>query len=411
MTITITVPAIPAGLHPAACWRRTLTGLNAGERGMRAVAGDWLHAGDSITAEIGTLLLTVDKTTTGWDTHYQTGERFPVEDATITAYLVTTDGLSEVWRRHFKQAKSAFGAASLKKLGTLLAQHPAPGKSAAVVEEAHRPNRQPGSCRWCGGHIGANFGHVTGHGDNAKVEHWKSCPRRRATNGTPCTLCGVSVCADDAEQVLTREGEGRWETRHRTLLNCTEYAIPSWEEMQQQRQAERDAERKREEKREKDRQNRAAKKNEKEEQQAAAHAAEQERIQGLATMSRTSQELYSKSLGAGGRVRLLQHSDILEDGSTTLRWTVETSASGTGWTGDDYDPDLGHAEPYTTLEAARRAYQAMKFELPRRTQPTGPACSNCDRPGARHPRYDSSGIKGLVCNSCNRDEDYMLSFA
>ncbi|MBB4936558.1 lipocalin [Streptosporangium album] len=35
----------------------------------------------------------------------------------------------------------------------------------------------------------------------------------------------------------------------------------------------------------------------------------------------------------------------------------------------------------------------------------------CHQGTARHDRRDSSGIAGRVCNRCNRDPDYMLSFA
>ncbi|MEV0616211.1 hypothetical protein AB0I81_23050 [Nonomuraea sp. NPDC050404] len=39
------------------------------------------------------------------------------------------------------------------------------------------------------------------------------------------------------------------------------------------------------------------------------------------------------------------------------------------------------------------------------------ACVNCDQPGATHHRRDSSGIPGKVCDRCNREPWYMLSFA
>ncbi|MEU2086746.1 hypothetical protein ABZ569_33355 [Streptomyces albus] len=412
MTVTITVPAVPAGHHPAACWRRTLTRLKSGESGGRAVCGEWLHAGDTVAVPAGTLVLAVDKTTTGWDTHYRTGERYPVKDATVTVYLAGPDGLTELWTRHFKHAKSAFGAGSLKKLARLLEQYPALGGSVTVVEEVRRPNLKPGTCRWCGTVVPARCGHTVGHGEDAQVEDWRSCPPRRAVSGTPCALCGVTVCADDAELVLVREGEGRWETRHRSVMRCTEYPPLSWEEMQQQRQAEREAERKRQEKREKDRQRRQARKREKQAAERAAHDAEQERIKDLATVSRASRELYDKGLGSGRRARLLEHTDTLEDGTTTTRWSVETYVAGSGWNGEDYDPDPGQAEHYTRLPDARGAYQALKFEpAPLRRRAGGPPCDNCERSGARHTRYDSSGIKGTVCDHCNQDEDFMLSFA
>ncbi|MFB7919496.1 hypothetical protein [Streptomyces sp. NPDC056061] len=43
--------------------------------------------------------------------------------------------------------------------------------------------------------------------------------------------------------------------------------------------------------------------------------------------------------------------------------------------------------------------------------PRGPECDNCGAYGARHARYYSSGIEGIVCDHCDRDPDVMLSFA
>ncbi|MBE9500756.1 hypothetical protein IHE61_31125 [Streptomyces sp. GKU 257-1] len=101
----------------------------------------------------------------------------------------------------------------------------------------------------------------------------------------------------------------------------------------------------------------------------------------------------------------------MEDGTTATRWTVETYSEGRGWTGEDYDPDLGQSKPYTRLREARTAYQALKFEpAPRTPRAGGPPCDNCGELGARHTRFDSSGIRGTVCRECDRDEDVMLSF-
>lgn len=38
-------------------------------------------------------------------------------------------------------------------------------------------------------------------------------------------------------------------------------------------------------------------------------------------------------------------------------------------------------------------------------------CDECGNSGARYRRCDSSGIPGMVCARCNRQSDYMLSFA
>lgn len=42
----------------------------------------------------------------------------------------------------------------------------------------------------------------------------------------------------------------------------------------------------------------------------------------------------------------------------------------------------------------------------------GGACANCGRhSNHRTKRYDSSGIEGMVCELCNRESKYTLSFA
>jgi hypothetical protein len=87
MTLTITVPVVPDGLHPSACWRRTLASIDSGKQCGYAVSGEWLHAGGVIEVPDGTLILAVDKATLGWDTNYRTRERFRVEDATVTVFL------------------------------------------------------------------------------------------------------------------------------------------------------------------------------------------------------------------------------------------------------------------------------------------------------------------------------------
>ncbi|MBE9500757.1 hypothetical protein IHE61_31130 [Streptomyces sp. GKU 257-1] len=142
MSVTLTVPAVPDGHHPAACWRRVLHTLDPGQSGGWAVSGPWLQAGDTITVPDGALILAVDKTTTGWDTNYRTGESYPVQDANVTAYLARPDGPVKVWNRHFKAAKSAFGSASLKKLSRLLDQYPAPGGGRRRRQGSPPPQRQ-----------------------------------------------------------------------------------------------------------------------------------------------------------------------------------------------------------------------------------------------------------------------------
>jgi hypothetical protein len=40
-----------------------------------------------------------------------------------------------------------------------------------------------------------------------------------------------------------------------------------------------------------------------------------------------------------------------------------------------------------------------------------PPCANCDAPGGKHHRVDSSGIGGKVCDRCQYEPSYCLSFA
>lgn len=413
----ITVPPLPSGYHPAACWRRTLTGLNPAERGGRCVTGEWLHATDTVDLPAGTLVLAVDKQNTGgWETNYKTGDRYPLEDATVTVYLADADGLTQLWTRHYKRAASAFGATTLKKLGALLDEHPAPGGEITVVREARRPNDKSGTCPWCSKFVPAVWGHVAGHGEDAHVEHYEDCPPRPASTGETCALCGVVVIGIQAQQHLVREGSGRWETRHRVLhgMSCTESPIASPEEQQEQAEERKRAAAKAAEKARQAEERKAARKQAAKDKKRAEHDAEQARVAGLATTGRTSRELYDKGLGGSMRVRLLEHTDALEDGTTTMRWSVETYGTSNGFNGEDYDPDPSTDTPYTELADARAAYQSLKFEPAPRArwrEPSGEPCANCDGPGGRFRRVDSSGIGGVVCASCDKDDDFQLSFA
>jgi hypothetical protein len=413
-TMRITVPAVPEGLKPAGCWRKTITGLDTTQNGGAQIAGEWLHAGDAVDLPAGTLILAVDKKTLRWDTHYRTGERYPVEEATITVHLTTGDGLAELWTRHYKQAKSAFGATTIKKITTLLTKHPTPRGEIAILDEAKRPSRKAGNCRWCGTHMSAGFGHQIGHGDTAQVEHYQSCPPGRADNGATCTLCNRTIVAHpgQAVTVMVRENGGRWETRHTTAMECTRFPAESWEEYQERRAAEQAEAKKAEDRRQKAAAKRAEKKAANAAEERKAHDAEQARIAGLKRVSRTERELNDKGIGDGVRAQLVEYTDTLEDGTTTTRWAVITRAAGSGWTGEDYDPDPGQATEYTRLEDARYAYRQLKWTPTPRPEYTGAGtCANCNQRGARHERRDSSGIPGLVCNRCDRAPDYLLSFA
>lgn len=76
----------------------------------------------------------------------------------------------------------------------------------------------------------------------------------------------------------------------------------------------------------------------------------------------------TKDWGGGWRARLLEHTDTLEDGTTTTRWSVETYGGSSGWNGEDYDPDPGTTEPFTSLPLARAAYRRYQFDPQRGTR-------------------------------------------
>jgi hypothetical protein len=306
----------------------------------------------------------------------------------------------------------------MKKLAVLREEHPAADGEITVVREAQQPNAKEARCRHCPYTVPAGTGHVIGHGDTAEAEHYRQCPTEAPENGEECAVCGVPVVSWQATRYYRRDGSRIQEIRHRPRdgRTCLENPVPSPEE-QHAALAERDAaereciaaERAEREKAEAGKARRAEAREAKKE---AEHAAEQAHIAGLETVSRSSDTLFGKNLGDGRRASLIEHTDTLSDGSTTRKWEANTYLSGSGWNGEDYDPDPGTTQECSRKEKALRAYRGLKYQsapLPRTYG--GGTCDNRDGPGARYPRHDSSGIKGKVCGSCNTDEDYMLSFA
>ncbi|GAB2717532.1 hypothetical protein [Kitasatospora kifunensis] len=414
------VPEVPQDLHPAACWRRAVTALDPAAHGGYAVIGDWLHAGDTVDLPADRLVITVDKATTGWKDGYRSGERYPVESATVTVYRIgQTD---PVWQRHYKQATSAIGATTLKKLTALLEALPVPDGAPVVVNEVWRPNLKDGDCRWCGTHLSKRVGHTVGHGDDAQVEHYRQCPDRQldptSSDLGTCELCGVEVVFGQAQLVLLREGAGRWAVLHNrefgTKRMCEVAPVPSPAEQAKAAEARRAAE---QAQREKEKAAQARKLQRAAERAAAKRAAaqaEQERVAGLATVKRTTENVYDKGLGNGRRARMDKHLDLLEDDTTTERWSVSVYYTSSGWNGEDYDPAEDEGGEWASKDVAHAHYKSLKWEpdpQPTRPSTAGGRCANCNGPGARHQRVDSSGIPGSVCDSCDRDDDFQLSFA
>lgn len=414
----ITVPP-PSDTPNTTSWRKTITALTDAKGG-NAIEGVFLQPSDVVDIPTGTLILTVDKTTTGWDYGYRTGERYALKDATIAVHITTTDGLTELWHRHYKSDRAAFGATTMKKLTALLSKHPAPGGDITVVEEARRPNRKSAECRWCHAQLPSGTGHLVGHGNDVEAEHWQSCPVQRTYAGT-CELCGVTIApTTPAGVMLIREGVGRRSLRHLPEVCCTERTPVSAEEYTAMSAAiTRTAAEERAEQAEKER--RAA---ERKEQRAAARKAAVEaaeraevaRVAELAETGRSVVNINSKNLGGSLRAKLDEITISLSDGTTTTRWVVSTYSTGTGWTGEDYDPDPGEEQEYTSKTAARAAYRALRFQPSGRHDYDthgvgwGVGCAECGWRRAEYQRHDSSGIPGKVCARCNRLEDYELSF-
>jgi hypothetical protein len=64
-----------------------------------------------------------------------------------------------------------------------------------------------------------------------------------------------------------------------------------------------------------------------------------------------------------------------------------------------------------TADLAERAAAAADRWQAKRPVRSSQKCDECDRPGARHHRTDSSGIAGVVCNTCSALPSAELSFA
>lgn len=94
--------------------------------------------------------------------------------------------------------------------------------------------------------------------------------------------------------------------------------------MDEERHRQAEANRKREERNRRNQEKAAARREEKRREEARLHREHLARIAGLKTVKRQTQELNDKGLDPRGTcVRLLEHTDTLEDGSVTTRWSVE----------------------------------------------------------------------------------------
>ncbi|WP_243877904.1 transcriptional repressor [Streptomyces sp. SUK 48] len=209
--------------------------MNRGQRGGYAVRGEHLPAGVAVLLAVGTLVIAVDRRTTGPALPRRRGARPRApEDAEVTVWLVElgeaggeSGGLREV-RRHYRQAVSACGPTTLAALERLLGEHPPPaaggaGEGGGPGVEVRRP--AAGRCRWCAEPVREHAGHqADAHGEG--VEHWLTCPPRRARDGAVCVLYGRTVVGSDAGEYLVRgpggPAEAVWETRHPPFRRCAD---------------------------------------------------------------------------------------------------------------------------------------------------------------------------------------------
>lgn len=440
----ITVPVVPEGKDTAS-WRRHLTGVDPAKDYSYRALGPWLQAGDLVEIPQGSLVLVVDRAVRGWKDEWVPGRRsrssafprsVPQKDAVVTVYLAADGELVEMWSRHYMSGKSAFGATTTKKLAALLEQHPVPEGTAQVLYEARRPNRKEGKCRWCTRTVRAEAGHAVGRGEDAQVEHYEQCTPQAVPGDQPCAcvLCGVEVVPYQAQLYLRRDGSGVWEARHALAYNggmsCVEQPVASPQEQREALAARDAAERERalaeQERTRKAGEKTRAAREKRERAKREAHEREQARVAALKTVDRASVPLFDKGLGGGMRARLLEHTDTLEDGTTTLRWTVETYYEGSLTANQDgeYDEDsTSTTEDFTDKKAARSHYQTFSFDSARgrsagRGSAAGPggsghgSCWECGSAPGQVERRDSSGVEGWVCYRCDRQnpDDYLLSF-
>jgi len=368
--LDIHIPDLCEGADLHRSWRRVLTDSSHIDDGQE------LAPGATVSAPVGTLLLSVDQTLTGWGTHYQTGRSYPLMSAQVRWYLVTDAGISRVGQNHFKAAKSVYSVGVANKSQRLLERHPVPsGEIAVLTEGRRRANLKAGECMWCGDVVAKDSGYVVGRGPDAEIEH-RECPRRTADRGSHCALCGVEVVPNQAEQVLLRDGSGTWQTRHRPRIGhrpCTEESIATPEQQEQLLSAQREADRLR---REAERaaqakataqkvaaaETRRAARVEKRRLQVEEAEAVQARVESGRVVSSTATEETSKGLGGNARALLHRVDATLDDGGPASWWTVTVSGD-TDQSGSD--------APIYDHERARDRYRDLHFDpAPRYRAPT-----------------------------------------
>jgi hypothetical protein len=192
--ITIQVPPAPQG-KGTTCWRKAVAGITAAKGGS-GIEGQWLQAGDTVMVPDGTILIAVDKTSTGWDNHHRTGEPYRTWDATVTLYTVASDGLAQKWQRHFKTDTSACGATTRKQLQQLLdAASGTPTMAVTVVAQAQarRPKRDKAAA--------ARAGRTFGGAECAECGERPARHARHDSSGILGMVC--AKCAQLPDYVLS----------------------------------------------------------------------------------------------------------------------------------------------------------------------------------------------------------------
>jgi hypothetical protein len=132
---------------------------------------------------------------------------------------------------------------------------------------------------------------------------------------------------------------------------------------------------------------------------------------------------YSSAKAAVGPTTLKQLAKLLEDHPTpdgqitVLHQAPKLRANKYGgschecggWIAAGAGVFVGHGKDGHVEHAGDCPPPAQRQAAPKRR--SSKQCDECDRRGATHHRTDSSGIGGIVCDSCNREPRHCLSFA
>lgn len=359
------VPVVPDGGSDEYWWRWLV--CRVGRRSEFGLSGFRLAAGDVIDVPRRSVVVTLDPCARA---HVRTGSQSLSTTSIVSVYVV-----GETIRRHmprrdrclyeifaFDGFHGMFWRRALETVSDLLRRYPPTRVAPTVITQARRPAWRQAECHWCAQVISVGGGHMVGFGDQARAEHWQTCPRGRVDDGELCVDCYREVRGVSAYRGFDRD-RLMWSVHHDENLACVdnpqptpaEYAaITAAQDALMRARVEQQRERQmrvqlREERKSRERRGRAA---QREKERLQAIADEQVRIAGMALYYRESTVVTSKSIAPGGaRAYLYRHDDQLEGGLTTVRWSVRA-------------PDISeHAEEFTLDEQeARDLYRSYRYD-------------------------------------------------